>query len=92
MKITNCCSTRAVPLHCVKQGDCVTFCHVFHQKHNAGDIFIVARVPGEYLSHKATRGPCKTLVVNLQNGEASLVDSEREVVSVPAEVRVGDEC
>ena len=77
-----CCD---VPLADVQQGNCVVFEHVFHQKHAPGDIFIVGRIPRQYLSD---RERCNDAipVTNLRTGEMSMVRGDRCVARVSATV------
>jgi hypothetical protein len=75
-------------LHQVKSGDCVEFERTFHQKHRDGAKFLVLSVPAEYIkADKRYRDSIyRIMVANVETGSASLVDAERRVCVIEAEV------
>ncbi|MCH8242342.1 MAG: hypothetical protein IH897_07000 [Planctomycetes bacterium] len=70
-------------------GDCIQFRKVPHQKHAVDSIFLVLRVPSEYIAKDARKpdGIFRVMVANLETGACSLVSQDRAMRFVNAEVQ-----
>lgn len=74
-------------------GDTVRFEDVFNQHHKENALFLVLKVPGQYIAERKQRdemGDFKILVANVETGLSSLVMRDRKIRFVPAEVTIRD--
>lgn len=72
----------------VLPGDCVQFKKPPHQKHATDAIFVVLRVPSQYIveDERRTNGIFRIMVANLETGYCSLVVQDRAIRFINAEV------
>ena len=78
-----------VTLGRINPGECLEFEKVPHQKHADGSIFLVLKVPTQYIDRVERRcgiNDYRIMVANLATGSCSLVSSKRLCRYVDAEV------
>ncbi len=69
-------------------GDCIQFKKEPHQKHAADSLFVVLRVPSQYIerAERKPNGTYRIMVANVATGDCSLVAGDRTIRFVDAEV------
>lgn len=85
--VNNSFNEGGIKIRCVEGGTVVHFDKVFNRSYSSDELFVKIIIPNCYQNDEQ-QNHCKIAVVNLKNGIMSLVDKDRTVTKMKAELYV----